>query len=181
MSPTFPAARLIMSTDEEAYVGCLAGSSCSSTSASDCDSDPETSSRRQSPTTPPRIKHWPAALQLPRSSLSPNVRYEDWVEQRAAYHRGEGPEDAARRRDDASDTSDDPCDSQACRGSPGRRGLRMPRMLRAQEAHTRSGATAASSSDNDDPSDPHRTQGLRRCRWRSSRGPRRSSRPEKTS
>ena len=120
-------------------------------------------------------------LQSPQSSLSSNARYEDWVEQRAAYHRGEGPEDAAGRRDDASDTSDDLCDSQACRAPAGRRSLRTPRMLRAVEAHTRSCATAASSSDNNDPSDPRRTQGLRRRRSRSARRPRRSPRLEETS
>ena len=86
-----------MSTDEEAYVGCLAGSSRSSSSASDSAPDPETSSRRRSPTTPPWIEDWTEALQSPRSSLSSNSRYEGWVEQRAAYHRGEGPEDAAGR------------------------------------------------------------------------------------
>ena len=162
-------------------MGCLAGSSRSSSSASDSDPDPETSSRRQSPTTPPGIKDWAEALQSPRSSLSSNARYEDRVEQRAAYHRGEGPEDAAGRGDDASDTSDDLCDSQACRAPPGRRSPGTPRMVRAVEAQTRSCATAASSSDNDDPSDAHRTQGLRRRRSRSSRRRRRPSRPEETS
>ena len=162
-------------------MGCLTGSSRSSSSASDSDHDPETSSRRRSPTTLPWIKAWAEALQSPRSNLSSNARYEDWVEQRAAYHRGEGPEDAAGRGDDASDTSNDLCDSQACRAPPGRRSPRTPRMFRAVEAHTRSCATAASSSDNDNPSDPHRTQGLQRCRSGSSRRPRRPSRPEGTS
>ena len=162
-------------------MGCLAGSSRSSSSASDSDPGPETPSRRRSPTTPPWTEDWAEALQSPRSSLSSNTRYEDWVEQRAAYHRGEGPEDAAGRRDDASDTSGDFCDSQACRAPPGQRSPRTPRMFRAVEAQARSCATAASSSDNDNPSDPHRTQGLRRHRSRSSRRPRRPSRPEEKS
>ena len=108
-----------MSTDEEAYLGCLEGSSRSSSSASYSDPDPETSNRRRSPITPPWIEGRAEALQLPRSNLSSNGRYEDWVEQRAAYHRGECPEDAAGRRDDASNTSDNLCDSQACRAPPG--------------------------------------------------------------
>ena len=162
-------------------MGCLAGSSRSSSSASNSDPAPEISSRRRSPTTPPWIEDWAQALQSPRSSLSSNARYEDWVEQRAAYHRGEGPQDAAGRRDDASDTSDDLCDSQACRAPPGRRSPRTPRMFRAMEAQTRCCATAASSSDNDDPREPQRAQGLRRRRSPSSRKPRRPSRPEETS
>ena len=63
----------------------------------------------------------------------------------------------------------------------GERVRKRPWMFRAVEAQTRSCATAAFSSDNDDPSNPHRTQGLRRHRSQSSRRPRRRSRPEETS
>ena len=162
-------------------MGCLAGSSRSSSSASDSDPDPETSSRRRSPTTPPWVEDPAEALQSPRSSLSSSARYEDWVEQRAAYHRGEGPEEPASRRDDVSASSNDLGDNQACRAPPGRRSTRTPRMFRALEAQTQSRATAASSSSDEDPSDPHRTQGLRRWRSRSHRRPRRPLGPEEKS
>ena len=94
------------------------------------------------------------------------------MEQRAAYHRGEGPEEPASRRDDVSASSNDLGDSQACRAPPGRRSTRTPRMFRAVEAQTRS---------DDDPSDPHRTQGLRRWHSRSARRPRRPLGPEEKS
>ena len=133
---TSPAAHLLMSTYEETYVRCLAGSSHCSSSASNSDPNPKTSSRRRSPTTPPWIEEWAQALHTPRSSLSSNARYEDWVERRAAYHRGESPEDAAGRGDDASDTSDHLCNSQGCRALPGRSSPKMPRMFKAVEAQT---------------------------------------------
>ena len=131
-----------------------------------------------SASTPPLIEDWTEVLQSPRSSLSSNARYEEWVEQRAAYHRGEGPEEPTSRKDDASASSDDLSDSQACRAPPEQRSTRTLRMFRAVEAQTRSGATAASSSSDDDPSDPHKTQGLRRRCSRSARRPRRPPRLE---
>ena len=146
-------------------MGCLAGSSRSSSSASDRDPDPETSSRRRSPSTPPWIEDWTEALQSPRSSTSSNARYEDPVEQRAAYQRREGPEEPASRRDNASASSDNLGDSQACRAPLRRRSTRTPRMLRAVETLTQSCATAASSSSDDDPSNPHRTQNKFDAYW----------------
>ena len=119
--PTSPAACLFMSTDEEAYVGCIAGPSCSSNSARNTDPDPGTPRRCRAPPILPWIEDWAEALQLLRSSIPSIARYDNWVEQRAAYHRGEGPEDAAGRRDDDVKTSHDLCDSQACRAPPGRR------------------------------------------------------------
>ena len=139
-------------------MGCVAGPSCSSDSASNSDPEPGTASRRRSPSTPPWIEDSAEALQSPRSSRSSNERYENWVEQRAAYHRGESPEPGASRRDDASDTSDDLCDSQAGKAPPRRRSPRTPRMFRAVEAQTRSCAPAASSSSDDESSDPHKTK-----------------------
>ena len=144
-------------------MGCIAGSSCSSDSASNSDPELETPSRHRSPSTPPWIQDVGEALQSPRSSCSSNRRCENWVEwlqRRAAYQRGESPEPGAGRRDNASDTSDDLSDSQACTAPGGRRSPPMPRMFRAMEAHTRSYATAASSSSENDASDLHTTEGL---------------------
>ena len=161
-------------------MGCVAGSSCSSDSASNSDPEPGTLSRRRSPSTPPRIEDLAEALQLPRSRLSSNARYDNWVEQEAAYHQGECPEDAAGRRDNASEASDDLCDSQSCRVPARKRIPGTPRMSRPVEAHTRSCATASGGSD-DDPSDPHKTEGPRHHPSRPCRKPRRQPRPEETS
>ena len=141
-------------------MGCIAGSSCSSDSASNSDPELETLSRHRSLSTPPWIQDVGEAQQPPQSSCSSNERCENWVERRAAYHRGESPEPGAGRRHDASNTTDDLSDSQACRGPARRRSPRMPREFRAMKAHTRSYATAASSSSEDDASDLHTTEGL---------------------
>ena len=95
-------------------MGCIAGPSCSSDSASNSDPEPGTPTRRRSPSRPPWIEDRAEALQLPRSSRSSEEQYKNWVEHRAEYHRGESPESGASRRDDAG-ASNDLCDSQACR------------------------------------------------------------------
>ena len=156
---------------------CIAGPSCGSDRASNSDPEPGTPSRCRSPTTPPWIDYWAEALQSPRSSLSSNARYVNWVEQ----HQGESRVSAASRRHDAGATSVELCDSQACWGPPRRRSPRTPRMLRPVEAQTRTCAKAAPSSSEDHSSDPHRTQGLTRRHSRSSRRPRQPPRPEETS
>ena len=162
-------------------MGCVARPSRSSSSASSSNPEYGTPSRRRSPTTPPWFEDWAEAVQLPRSSVSSNARYNYLVEQHAAYWRGESPSDAASRKDSVSATGDDLSDCQACRAPPRYRSPRTPRMCRAVEAQTWSCATAASSSSNHDPSDPHRTEGLQRRRLRSSRRPIQPPGPEETS
>ena len=103
------------------------------------------------------------ALQLPRSSLSSNARYENQVEHCVAYHRGLGPEDALSCKDDDTSNSDHHCDCDARKTPPGRRRPRSTRMFRALEASTWSRAPTATISSEDDDSNLHKIEGVRCC------------------